>query len=170
MSANPQPAAENGGGELGLYAAQLQQALDKLCERVEGLSSAQLNWKPPAPEANSIYVIATHTLGNAESWVLGIACGQPIERDRPAEFRAAGESARPIVEKARELGTRIDAALRALPEGTLGETRQAPPYLWGAGEARTVTVREALMHVVHHAANHLGHIDVTRDLAITVAV
>ena len=68
--------------------------------------------------------------------------------------------------KARELQSRIEAALRALPEGAFGEARQAPPYLWGAGDARNVTVREALMHVVHHAANHLGHIDVTRDLAI----
>src|SRR3990170_727275 len=99
--------------ELALYAAHLERSLDRLCSTIDGLSEAQLNWKPPAPEANSIYVIATHVLGNAEAWVLGIACGQPIDRDRPAEFRAAGPDAAPIVARARDLTRQIEEALAA---------------------------------------------------------
>ena len=63
---------------------QLQSLLARLCEVVQGLSEAQLNWRPPIDGANSAYVVMTHTLGNARAWVLGIACGQPMERDRPA--------------------------------------------------------------------------------------
>ena len=152
--------------ELDLYLAELHQLLDRLCQSVDGLSEAQLNWKPPAPEANSIYVIATHVLGNAEAWVLGIACGQPIQRDRPAEFRAAGPDAAPIIARARDLSRRIEEALAALDEAKVGELREAPPHLFGAGQPRSVTVREALMHVIEHASIHLGQIDVTRDLAL----
>ena len=155
--------------ELDLYLAELHQLLDRLCQSVDGLSEAQLNWKPPAPEANSIYVIATHVLGNAEAWVLGIACGQPIERDRPAEFRAAGPDATPIVARARDLTRRIEKALAALDETKVGELREAPAQLFGAGQPRSVTVREALMHVVEHASIHLGQIDITRDLALANA-
>jgi len=155
--------------ELDLYLAELHQLLDRLCQSVDGLSEAQLNWKPPAPEANSIYVIATHVLGNAEAWVLGIACGQPIERDRPAEFRAAGPDAAPIIARARDLSRRIEEALAALDEARVGELREAPPHLFGAGQPRSVTVREALMHVIEHAAIHLGQIDITRDLALANA-
>ncbi len=155
--------------ELTLYAAQLQTLIDRVCQAVEELGGAQLNWRPPVAEANSVYVIATHTLGNAEAWVLGIACGQPIERDRPAEFRSSGADAAPIVARARDLQRRFDDALRALPDSALDELRDAPPYLWGAGEARQVSAREALIHVIEHASNHLGHIDLTRDLALANA-
>ena len=155
--------------ELQLYAGQLKRSLERLCGAIEGLSEAQLNWRPPAPESNSIYVIATHILGNAEAWVLGIACGQPIERDRPAEFRAAGTDAAPIIARARDLSRRIDEALRDLSPESLDELREPRQRLWGAGTAEPVTGREALMHVIEHASIHLGQIDVTRDLALANA-
>jgi uncharacterized damage-inducible protein DinB len=151
--------------ELDLYRTELKALLAKLCETLGGLSEAQLNWRPPVDESNSVYVIATHTLGNAEAWVLGIACGQPIERDRPAEFRASGASSEPLVAKAGALAGRIEEALADLSDGLLGEAREAPAQLFGAGQARPVTVREALLHVVEHASNHIGHIELTRDLA-----
>src|SRR3972149_2585702 len=69
----------------------------------EGLSGAQLVWRPPIDGANSAYVIAAHTLGNARAWVLGIACGKAVERDRPAEFRASGRDAADLLAHRREL-------------------------------------------------------------------
>lgn len=148
------------------YLNQIQRTLDRLCEAIGGLSNEQLNWRPPVTDANSIFVIATHTLGNAEAWVLGIVCGRPIERDRPAEFRSSGPDAGPIIERARELSHRIDSALRGLPDGALDEQRSPSQQHWGAGDAVSVSVRDALMHVVEHANSHLGHIEVTRDLAL----
>ena len=155
--------------EIAAYFAELQRAFDKLCAAIEGLDAATLNWKPPVPEANSVYVIATHLLGNAEAWVLGIACGQPIKRDRAAEFAASGDDAAALAERARDLLQRIEAALAALPDEALGQLRPSPQQLWGAGSAEPVTTREALLHVVQHANTHLGHIDVTRDLALAAA-
>ena len=56
-------------------------------------TEAQLNWRPAIEGANSAYVIAAHTIGNARAFVLGIACGRDMGRDRPAEFRASGSYA-----------------------------------------------------------------------------
>jgi uncharacterized damage-inducible protein DinB len=152
--------------EIALYISQLKSVLDRLCRAVQGLDGAQLNWRPPVAGANSAYVIATHTLANARAWVLGIACGQPIERDRPAEFRASGRDASALVADARRLSDKIDAALSALSPSDL-ERRLVPPQsLWGEGEPHEISVREAILHVVEHASLHLGELQLTRDLAL----
>ena len=155
-------------GELEQYIKELRKLFDKLCGAIEGLSERQLNYHPPAPDANSIYVIATHTLGNARAWILGICCGQPIERDRPTEFRAAGADAGPLVAAARALLEEMETALRA-PDLALDELREPRQQLWGAGTSEPVTRREAVLHVIEHAATHLGQIELTRDLALANA-
>jgi uncharacterized damage-inducible protein DinB len=151
--------------EMEQYIKELRRLFDKLCQSIEGLSEQQLNWHPPAPDANSIYVIATHTLGNARAWILGIACGQPVERDRPAEFRASGRDTSPIVENARALLDEIEMSLRALQPDSLDRLREPRQQLWGAGTTEPVTGRQAILHVISHAAEHVGHIGMTRDLA-----
>ena len=151
--------------ELSLYRNELNRLLDSLIDSIEGLDEAQLNWRPPAPDANSCYVIATHVLGNLEAWVLGIACGRPIERDRPAEFAAAGPTVAPIAARAQELAGEFERALSELPTGALDEQRQPPKTLWGVGTPAPRTTREALMETIEHAAVHIGQIQITRDLA-----
>jgi len=152
--------------EIASYISQLKSVLDRLCRVIQGLDEAQLNWRPPVAGANSAYVIAAHTLGNARAWVLGIACGQPVERDRPAEFRASGRDASALVAEAQRLSSEIDAALSALSPSDL-ERRLVPPQsLWGEGEPYAISVREAVLHVVEHASLHLGQLQVTRDLAL----
>jgi uncharacterized damage-inducible protein DinB len=155
--------------EMEQYITELRRLFDKLCEAVEGLSEQQLNWHPPAPDANSIYVIATHTLGNARAWILGIACGQPIERDRPAEFRASGADAAPLAAAARALLAEMEQGLRGLGPASLDELREPRQQLWGAGTSEPVTGREAVLHVIAHAATHMGQIELTRDLALANA-
>jgi uncharacterized damage-inducible protein DinB len=148
------------------YLIEINKLLDRLCGAIENLTEDQLNYKPPFPEANSVFVIATHTLGNAEAWVLGIACGRPIDRDRAAEFRSSGADAKPLIERARDLSRQFDEGLAALPDEALDVRREVSQSHWGAGETHDVSPREALLHVIEHAANHLGHIEVTRDLAL----
>lgn len=155
--------------EIDLYSRRLRSLLEQLSAALRVLDEAQLNWKPPAPNTNSAYVIGAHVLGNAEAWVLGIACGQAIERDRPGEFAAAGADAAGIVARAEELAARFDESLSALPLGALDEVRQPSQSHWGEGTPRPVTVREALIQTIEHAAAHLGQIEVTRDLALARA-
>jgi uncharacterized damage-inducible protein DinB len=152
--------------EIGTYSRELQSLLARVCGCLDGLDEAQLNWRPPIGGANSVCVIASHTLGNARAWVLGIACGRPVGRDRPAEFRASGRDASALVADAQRLSSEIDAALSALSPSDLDRRLVPPQSLWGEGDPYEISVREALMHVVEHASLHLGQIQLTRDLAL----
>ena len=146
--------------EIEAYSRQIRSLLDRLCACLEGLSESQLNWRPPIDGANSAYAIAAHTLGCARAWVLGIACGRAIGRDRPAEFRAAGSYAE-LATATRELSAETEVAL---------ERRFTPSQeLWGEAEAYEISIREALIEVIEHASIHLGQLHVTCDLAVREA-
>ena len=151
--------------EIETYSRQIRSLLERICACLEGLSESQLNCYPPMDGANSAYVIAAHTLGNARAWVLGIACGQPVQRDRPAEFRASGRAAE-LVAQARRLSEEIEAALTSLAPSALDQRRLPPKSLWGEGDPTQISVREALIHVVEHASIHLGQLQITRDVAL----
>jgi uncharacterized damage-inducible protein DinB len=152
--------------EIESLSRQVRSILERVSACVDGLSEAQLNWRPPIDGGNSLYVIATHTVGNARAFVLGIACGESLERDRPAEFRASGRDARDLTANARRLSDEIDAALARLSASDLDRRLLPPQSLWGEGEAQEISVREAILHVVEHASIHLGQLQLTRDLAL----
>ncbi len=154
--------------EIEAYSRQIRSLLERICACLEGLSEPQLNRRPTIEGANSAYVIAAHTLGNARTWVLGVACGQPIGRDRPAEFRAAGSYAE-LATATRELSAEIEAALAALAPSALDRRFVPSEELWGEGEPYEISVRQALIEVVEHASIHLGQLHITRDLALREA-
>lgn len=147
------------------YSRQISSLLERVCASLDELSEAQLNWRPPIEGANSAYVIAAHTLGNARAWVLGIACGQPVERDRPGEFRASGRREE-LVAQGQGLTAEIESALAALGREALDRRLVPSQSLWGEGEPREISVREALVEVIEHASIHLGQMQITRDLAL----
>ncbi len=151
--------------EIEAYSRQIRSLLDRVCVSLEGLNEAQMNWRPPIDGANSAYVIATHTLGSARACVLGIACGQAMGRDRPAEFQADGSHA-DLLAATRGLSGEIEAALAAMPPSALERRLTPSQELWGEGEVHEISVRQALMAAVEHATIHLGELHVTRDLAI----
>lgn len=146
-----------------LYADELGRLIGKLVEALDGLSDDQLNWKPPIEEANSTFVLVTHTLGNIRAWVLGICCGQLIDRDRPAEFASHGDASE-LVQRARALAHDVEEGLTTLEPSALDELREARQRLWGAGTVEPVTGRGAILHAIEHASEHLGHIGITKDL------
>ncbi len=154
--------------EIEAYSRQIRSLLERIWACLEGLSEPQLNRRPTIEGANSAYVIAAHTLGNARTWVLGIACGQPIGRDRPAEFRASGSYAE-LATATRELSAEIAAALAALAPSALDRRFVPSQELWGEGEPYEISVRQALIDVVEHASIHLGQLHITRDLALREA-
>jgi hypothetical protein len=150
--------------EAQVYSRYIRKQIASIDEIMAGMSEAQLNWKPPLPGGNSVFVIATHVLGNARAWVLGIACGKRVQRDRPAEFAASGPCA-DFHRSADALCAEIESSLAALEAGRLDVRLRPPQELWGAGEPQEMSVREALADVLEHASIHLGHVQLTRDLA-----
>src|SRR3954454_10337579 len=89
----------------------ISSSLDRLVACLDGLSADDLNWRPPAPEANSLYALAVHTLGNAEENILETLAGQVVGRDREAEFTAQGASSEVVAARWRALRERLARAL-----------------------------------------------------------
>ena len=141
---------------------QLEGALDHLVELTRGLDAERLNWRPAAgPNAseatNSLYVLATHTLGTTEEAMLFMLRGEPGERDRAAEFAAAGQTAEAIEERWASLRERIPAALAKIDASALDRSYEHP-------SRGTQHGRRVLHGTAHHVALHVGHAELTRDL------
>lgn len=151
--------------EIETYRRYIQKQIDSILSTLRGLNDEQLNWKPSIAGANSVFVIATHVLGNARAWVLGVACGQALRRDRPAEFASAG-SYGDLQRAAAELSGEIGGALAALPDNAMDHRLVPPQELWGEGEPYEISVRMALADVLEHASVHLGQIQLTTDMAL----
>jgi hypothetical protein len=132
---------------------------DRLLKTIADLDDEAVNWKPPAPGANSLLVLVTHAVASAEEHVVGHAAGKTVVRNRDAEFAATGASGH-LAARAAEVRSRIDEALAGL-EGRLDEDRDPPFRSWPG--SRT-TVRDRLIHSVSHTAEHVGHAQLTRDL------
>ena len=149
--------------EIETYSCYIRKQIADVHASLKGLSAEQLNQRPDLPGANSGYVIATHVFGSVRAWILGIACGQPLSRDRPAEFGSSG-TYDALGKAASALSDEISEALAALDQSTLDDRFVPAQELWGEGEPYEMSRREALAHVLEHASMHLGHIHVTRDL------
>lgn len=130
--------------------------VDRIIACLDGLEGDDLSWKP-LDNANSLYVLATHTMGNVEENLLKILCGQEVRRVRAEEFLAQGDTAEPVRQRWHDLRERVHAALAQLPPGELERKRQHP-------HRGQITGREVMMVVMRHAAEHTGHAEMTRDL------
>ncbi|HET7034925.1 MAG TPA: DinB family protein [Thermomicrobiaceae bacterium] len=131
--------------------------LDSLVGTLEGLSDEQLNWRPPAPDTNSLSVLVTHTLGNVRESLLEIFGGQQVHRDRDSEFRVTGNSAQDLQQRWQQLRPRAEAVLAALTPDELHRTYSHP-------RRGQIGGYDVLLLVATHAAQHLGHAELTRDL------
>jgi uncharacterized damage-inducible protein DinB len=147
---------------------QIARVLDQLAHEVlaqlQDLSDEELNRPLTQPETNALFALATHLVGAGEFWVLVVAGGRTMPRNRAAEFRARGSRA--------DLTTRYEGwiagvheVLNALVPERMEERIDVNRYR-SAPSATTeeVSVREALLHAVEHTALHLGHIQLTRQL------
>lgn len=152
--------------EIDALHASIRDRLERVVATLDGLSAEQLNYHVPVDGGNSAYVLATHTLGNARAWVLGIACGRDMRRDRPAEFASSGENTRALHTMLASLLREISEGLATLTPAELDRRLVPPKELWGENEPREISVRDALLQVVEHASLHLGHLQLTRDLAL----
>lgn len=135
-------------------------ALAEMARIVEGLGDERANEAPPLAGANSAYAVLTHCLGVLEYWGGATVAGRTVQRDREAEFKATGEVA--------ELLARTEAARRRLHEdvGTLDAL--AAPSQVGRDPDHPVPYSETqgavLLHVLEELFQHLGQMEITRDV------
>lgn len=143
--------------EIMLLGRKLTNAVDRIFACIEGIDGEALNWKPPAPEANSLYVLGTHIIGNVRQNILVVLGGAPDDRDRDAEFEASGASAREIFDRWAEVKEQITARLAELDGAILDQEYDHPRRGKTSG-------RELLINAIAHANEHIGHAELTRQL------
>lgn len=141
--------------ELAEMRDRLVREIDRVIGATTGLSATQLAWVPGAKGANSLLVLAAHTVGAAERHILVNIAGRTPGGTRDEEFaakvdiastRARWESVRPgIVE-----------VLDNLPPGRLDDDLPGP--------VSVRSVQSMIVHAIAHAAEHAGQAELTRDL------
>ncbi len=137
----------------------LIQVPDKFGKIMDGLSPEELNWHPDAPGTNSIHVLATHTMGNLRWTILEIIGGQPINRDRDGEFRSVATESNVPIETWPSVRAELDQVIAGLPADAMDHIYHHPVF----GD---LTGRDVLHVMIGHAAEHLGHAGMTRDLVL----
>lgn len=127
---------------------------------VSELGDDLANRRPALPGANSPYVILRHCLGVMEFWGGHLVAGRVVQRDRDAEFRASGPVAA-LIAAARDgmAAFRTDAA-KADPGAPL---RGKHPDT-DRDELETRSQGRALLHVLEEVTQHLGQLELTRDV------
>jgi hypothetical protein len=123
--------------------------------RVEGLA-----------EANTPLGIVNHVAGVTRAYVLGIACGLGVERDRDLEFRAVGVTPESVVKDLADIESAMVSAFFAFKPNRLEILVDPPRSLYGLGEPHPMTPREAIVENIRHAGIHLGELRLTRALLV----
>lgn len=141
-------------------ASYVDRAIDDMAEIVGDLGDGLANQRPALPGANSPYVILRHCLGVMEFWGGHVVAGRDVDRDRDAEFRASGPVADLIA--AAEEAKRILRAdlIMAEPQA---RPRGSHPSI-GPGDLEFVSQGHALLHIMEEVCQHLGQMELTRDV------
>ena len=148
-----------------VYLAQTDWLLGQFAAILGGLPPDAVLFEPvTSAEANSPLVIAKHALAVTEAYALGIGCGMQVARDRPGEFVATNGRQETIyaIEAVRQL---LPAAFDGVQRGRLDVAVLPPQSLYGTGEPRRMTPREAIVENIRHLGIHLGELRLTKDLA-----
>jgi hypothetical protein len=156
--------------EQAVIAEYIERVSQDVIAELRKLSDAQLNRPLPIPDTNTIYAIATHYVGMGEFWVLSLVGGQPSQRNRSAEFQAAG-TGEAVIARIQAWVIQAKALLAAMPAERLDAFASPPASFAGSGGFKPdapLTCRQCLMHVVEHCATHLGHIQLTKDLLLAL--
>ena len=131
----------------------LQEYLDKILYALEHLDDRDLWWRP-APGTNSVGNLMLHLAGNLSLWILQGLGGQPVDRDRAAEFTADGSHASHTRAQLIERLAKVIAACRGLlvdlSESELRRVRTIQGY--------RIDGQAALFHAVEHMSYHTGQI------------
>ena len=137
--------------------ARLETSLDRLESVMADCTIEELNWRPPAPETNSIYVLGVHSLGHLRQGIVGVLGEGSQERDRDAEFRAMATPENVPIPDWTVACQEMRDVLQGLGPDVLDRVytpiNRAP-----------MTGMELLLLMTRHTALHEGHAELTRDL------
>lgn len=146
--------------EVEAYLTKLADLRNQAKTLLEGLPPEALEWRPIRGEGelatNSLAVIAVHLAGSQTFWMKEIIGKTPIQRDREAEFAAKGVSVVDMKAKLDAAGKVAEEVLSPLTESQLAERRMF--------RDKPITVRAGVLQVLDHVSQHIGHMQLTRQL------
>jgi uncharacterized damage-inducible protein DinB len=145
------------------FAVVLERIARNALAQFSDISDVDLNRPLDLPESNSALVLATHLIGSAEYWVLEMAGGRDVQRERLSEFRATGTGAEVVARYERWL-IAMQEVLRSLPDERMDQLANVSTQYHPSLDDEPMTVRDALLHAVEHCALHQGHLELTRQL------
>lgn len=130
--------------------AKLRQECGKIEACIAKLTPEQI-WRRGGEAQNAAGNLLLHLTGNLRQWILAGVAGRPIARDRDAEFAARGGAApHELIDALRAALEDVAAVLESLPPARLTESLVI--------QGHTVSVLEAVYHVVEHFSYHAGQI------------
>jgi Protein of unknown function (DUF664) len=146
--------------EVDVWLWYVDKALDHMSAIVTELGDDLANQRPDLPGANSPYAILPHCCGVMEGWGGEVIANRPIQRDRPAEFRATGKVADLVAKLATSRAQLrrdvVAAQWVSPPAGPVDDDDAVTPL----GQ----TQGGVLLHIYEELAQHLGQLELTRDL------
>jgi hypothetical protein len=146
--------------EVQAYLTKLGDLRNQAKTLLEGLPPEALDWQPIRGEGelatNSLAVIAVHLAGSQTYWMKEIIGRTPIQRDREAEFATKGVSPAELKARLDTAGKIAEEILSPLTESQLEEGRKF--------RDKPITVRGGVLQVIDHVAQHIGHMQLTRQL------
>jgi hypothetical protein len=137
----------------------IERHLRPMLDIVAELGDELANTAPALPGANTPFQLVFHSCGMLEWWTRESILGEPVDRDRAAEFTARGSID--------ELRARVEQVAWQLQDDLSHVDLDAavhvvhPDY---AGTPIATSGRGALLHVLEELAQHHGHLELTRDL------
>lgn len=142
------------------YLQFVDEALDGMVRIVSELGDDDANRRPDLPGANAPYAILTHCLGVMEYWGGYVVAGREVQRDRDAEFHAAGTVA--------DLAERVSRGREQLRSDLTDLEPFAPPRGTPPGDPNPskTTQGGALIHVYEELAQHRGQMEGCRDVLL----
>lgn len=151
--------------ELRVYFEQTSWLLGQFATNLRECDPVLLTAKPPAAlEANNSLAIAKHASAVTRAYALGIGCGLDVRRDRSTEFTATEDESSAILSELESLSARVAAAFEGLGPSSLDVSVLPSQALYGTGEPRTMSRREAIVENIRHLGIHLGELRLTRSL------
>jgi hypothetical protein len=132
-------------------------SMEQILAQLDGLTADELSRRPAAPESNNLYAIATHAMGSIEQRLIETIAGQPVSRDRDAEFVAVGDSATALRERWKAVKARAEELRPGLPDDVLERVIEH-------NNLGRMTALELLLHVGRHTSEHAGEAQLTRML------
>jgi hypothetical protein len=133
----------------------LFEEVERVLSAADGLDATQLSWTPSTKGANSLVVLAAHTVGAAERHIVRTVGGGEVSGKRDDEFATEGDLA-PIRARWAAVRRKIVETIDNMPPGRLDDVVPKP--------SRIRTIHGVLVHAIAHAAEHAGQAELTRDL------